>query len=97
MKSTEVIFRPVKGYYDHGLHTFGPECILEGVRGNGFELEYVKYSNMSGVPLKDPGDDEDVLIWLVARKVQELGSFVVPMQGRWGGHYSWLESKKSWK
>jgi hypothetical protein len=82
-----MLHTPCKGYFNHGLHTFSPECILESLKVNGFELRYVKYSTQTGVELATPEDAADVLIWVVAKKVQEVSSFVIPMQGRWETYY----------
>lgn len=78
---------PCKGYYNHGLHTFSPECIVQTLVGNGFEVVYLKFSSTRGALLRNPGDAADVLIWVVARKTATLGAFVVPQQGRWRTFY----------
>jgi hypothetical protein len=88
-----LLHTPCKGCFDHGLHTFSPECILASLKFNGFEIRYVAYSTESGLPLAAPGNGRDVIIWVVARKVGEMKVFVVPQQGRWQEKYAWQKSE----
>jgi len=71
------------GYFNHGLHTFSPECLLQAFELNGFELRWVTYTTPLGLELDSPQYFKDVLIWIVARKKKESGAFVCPQQGRW--------------
>jgi hypothetical protein len=66
---------PVKGYFEHGFHTFHPDLITEAFTINRFEIEYLKYSSGWGAPLEHPGDADDALIWIVGRKTAPLGDF----------------------
>jgi hypothetical protein len=82
-----VLHTPVKGYYSHGLHTFNPDALLQALTLNGFELVYQRYSTDGGVPLDDPAKGENVLIWLVGRKVADVSVFRYPLQGGWDELY----------
>ena len=44
---------PVRGYYGHGFHTFNPELIVSAFRLNGFDIEYLRYSTDSGMPIDE--------------------------------------------
>lgn len=77
----------VKGYHLHGLHTFNPEGFLLALTENGFELRYHAYCTVDGKPIDNPSDGEDVLIWLVGRKIADVGVWVSPQQGKWHGAY----------
>lgn len=83
-----MLHTPCKGYFDHGLHTFSPECILECLRLNGFDIKYTRYSSDTGVPLDRPHGADNVVLWVVARKVNSVAAFVVPQQGRWETQYT---------
>lgn len=76
-----LLHTPCKGYYDHGFHTFSPECVLMGLADNGFTLRHVSLTTPTGTPLSDPADADDVLLWVVGRKDRDL-PFVVPQQKR---------------
>jgi hypothetical protein len=79
---------PVKGYYLHGLHTFNPEALLQALTLNGFELVYHRYSTDGGAPLDDPAKGENVLIWLVGRKIADVSVFRYPQQRGWKELYA---------
>lgn len=79
---------PVKGYYLHGLHTFNPEALLQALALNGFELVYHRYSTDGGAPLDDPAEGENVLIWLVGRKIADGSLFMYPQQRGWKELYA---------
>lgn len=78
----------VKGYFRHGLHVFNPEGLIDVLRLNNFEILYLKYSTSEGVPIEDPTDDENVLIWMVAKKIKEIDNFKIPQQKVWEGIYN---------
>jgi SAM-dependent methyltransferase len=78
-----LIHTACRGYFDHGLHTFSPECIVGALLDNGFELRYLKYSSTDGYLLQAPVLDDDVLLWAVGRKVKNVSPFVPPQQSRW--------------
>lgn len=82
-----LIHTPCNGYFDHGLHTFSPECLIQTIQMNGFETRYLKFSTPDGIELEDPNSVCDALIWIVARKVENLEHFHIPQQGRWQKHY----------
>lgn len=71
------------GYFNHGFHVFSPECLLQALELNGFEVRWVTNTTPGGLELDSPQHYRDVLIWIVARKTRELGAFVCPQQGRW--------------
>lgn len=82
------IVSPVKGYCLHGLHTFHPAVLTDGLTLNGFELRSCVYSTAGGERLADPRDGDDVLLWVVGRKVRQVAPFVVPQQGHWEAVYA---------
>ena len=78
---------PVNGHFDHGLHTFSPEALLQALTLNGFELVHTAYSTQSGKRLLRPEMGRDVVIWLLGRKLRSMGDFQMPQQGRWRNVY----------
>lgn len=62
------LLTPVRGYFDHGLHTFSPEYILGTLELNGFDVESIWWCSERGEVLAGPGDSQDVLISVLARK-----------------------------
>lgn len=76
------------GYFNHGFHAFSPECLLSAFEINGFEIRWVTYSTPDGLELDSPQHFRSVLIWFVAQKKRELGTFKCPQQGRWKIIYS---------
>jgi hypothetical protein len=78
---------PCNGYFGHGLHTFSPECLIQAVEINGFEVKYLKYSTPDGYELEHPGIVSNAIIWLAAEKKEEKESFVIPQQGYWRDIY----------
>ena len=71
---------PVNGYMYHGLHVFNPMLITEAFRLNGFDILYLRYSSKNGIPLNDPAEAPDSLIWLVGRKTMPIDTFKIPQQ-----------------
>lgn len=82
-----MLHAPCNGHFDHGFHTFSPECLLQALDLNGFEIRYLKYSTSGGVELTDPGAAFNAVIWIVARKLVHRDHFVIPQQGRWTRAY----------
>ena len=82
-----ILHTPCNGYFDHGFHTFSPECLLQTLDLNGFEIKYLKYTSPDGLELGNPDSVCDTLIWIVAKKVQETECFKIPQQGRWKEKY----------
>jgi len=82
-----LLHTPVNGYYGHGFHVFNPECLLNGMQLNGFEVVYLKYSRVDGTVIADPESSPNTLIWAVGRKEREMGKFVSPQQGKWLTRY----------
>jgi hypothetical protein len=79
---------PCNGCFNHGLHTFSPECILQAVVLNGFRLRYLRYSTPEdGLELERPDISSNAYLWVVAKKEKEMVHFVNPQQGRWSGVY----------
>jgi hypothetical protein len=77
----------VRGYFEHGFHTFNPDALVKAVTQNGFEVIYHRYSDAAGHELARPIEADDVLIWLVARKLATLDEFVCPQQAGWQQMY----------
>lgn len=82
-----VIHTPCAGYYNHGLHTFSPECLLQAFEINGFTIRWVSYCTPTGLELDSPKWFRDVLIWFVAEKTASCEPFQSPQQGRWAIKY----------
>jgi SAM-dependent methyltransferase len=79
---------PCKGHFNHGLHTFSPECILQAIVLNGFKIRYLRYSTTEdGLELERPDISPNALLWVVAKKEKEMLHFVNPQQGRWSSIY----------
>ena len=78
---------PCNGYFDHGFHTLSPECLIQAVELNGFEIKYLKYSTPDGYELEHPGIVSNAIIWLAAEKKEDKESFVIPQQGCWRDIY----------
>lgn len=77
----------VNGHFKHGLHVFNPDLFFNVLRDNGFEILFSKYSTMKGDIIADPSIREDVLIWLVAKKLKETGDFISSQQAYWTTTY----------
>ena len=82
------IHTPVRGYFDHGLHTFAPEAILGALTENGFRLELVRFTTAAGRTVDSPNAGGDVALWAVARKEREMDTFRPPQQGVWADAYT---------
>jgi SAM-dependent methyltransferase len=82
-----LLHTPCSGYFNHGLHTFSPECILQAFERNGFEIVYLAYSTPTGVKLQRPTRACEAILWVVGRKVRAFGEFECPQQGRWEARY----------
>jgi hypothetical protein len=84
-----MLHAPCNGYFDHGFFTFSPECILESLRLNGFEIKYLSYSlEPEGLKLDQPLVWGDALLWCVAKKVKHIDGFVIPQQKACKAMYS---------
>ncbi len=86
-KGVYKLLTPVNGFFGHGLHVFNPEALTKALTLNGFEILLHRYSTQNGVPLENPSQAPDTLVWLVARKREPLEKFVVPQQGTWETMY----------
>lgn len=87
------IHTPVKGFCNHGLHTFSPEFLPETLKANGCEIVYEKYSSDGSEEVQiAKGDNgewmprpfigrEHVLQWLVVRKFKRMVDYVTIQQG----------------
>jgi hypothetical protein len=82
-----LIHTPCKGYFNHGFHTFSPECLLQALELNGFSIKYLKFSTPDGIEIENPGYAVDALIWIVAERLTTHKEFIVPQQGRWKTYY----------
>lgn len=76
-----MLHTPCCGFLDHGFFTFSPECIIESLRVNGFDIEFLTFSlEPECFEIEKPIPGQDVLMWCVARKVKEEEKFVIPQQ-----------------
>jgi hypothetical protein len=82
---------PVKGYFQHGFHVFDPRALIQALGLNGFEIVHRRFSARSGQPLDQAWHDENVLIWLVGRKLAPIEEFRFPMERRWTNAYATTE------
>lgn len=72
---------PCNGCFDHGFYTFSPETIIESLRLNGFEIEFLAYSlEPEGIELQKPVMWSDCILWCTARKIVHKDQFVIPQQ-----------------
>jgi len=78
-----LIHTPCNGYFDHGFHTFSPECLTQAIELNGFKIEYLKFATPCGIELRNPDSVCDALILIVAKKLKHIKHFNIPQQGRW--------------
>lgn len=88
-----MLHTPCRGFFDHGLHTLSPECILQALEINGCEIRWLRFSTAAGVPLNSPREAADVILWVIARRNQALSPFIIPQQGRWQPVY---EGRSPW-
>jgi hypothetical protein len=82
-----VLHTCVKGYFRHGLHTFHPGILLDALKSNGFEILWCRYTSWDGALCLDLRQEEDVLLWVVARKGSVQERFVSPQQVAWAEEY----------
>lgn len=80
MSGFYLLHTPVNGYFRHGLHVFNPEGLHDALEANGFEIVYERFSTRHGGPVSDPERERDVILWIVGRKLREVGDFVSPQQ-----------------
>jgi hypothetical protein len=78
-----LVHTPVNGYYAHGFHVFNPGALVGALEMNGFRILYQKYSREDGVPVQDPAEGGDILMWLVGVKESEVADFKCPQQDGW--------------
>lgn len=78
---------PVKGYWNHGFHTFSVEFIEKMISMNGLIIRWRRFTSIEGKALQQiSSDTADVLLTVIAVKVKETGTPVkFPQQGRWCG------------
>jgi SAM-dependent methyltransferase len=78
------LLTPIRGYFDHGFHTFSEEFIEGILAVNGFEIIEKKYVDEQGPQISSPCDAENTLIVLSAKKrIDCHGRFTLPIQSRW--------------
>jgi len=82
-----LLHTPCNGYFNHGFHTFSPECVIHAVKMNGFEVKYLKYSTPDGFELERPDIVSNAILWIAAEKKEGKESFVIPQQGCWRDIY----------
>jgi hypothetical protein len=74
------ITTPVKGYFEHGLHTFAPEAIIRALQMNDFEIVFEQFTSRRGERIKHAAEAADSLVWVVGRKRTSMGEFRIPQQ-----------------
>ena len=75
---------PVKGYYSHGIHTFtDPKALVHAFVHNKFEIVEVAYSTRARAPISDPREADEVMLWLMTRKIGNFRKFRNPQQVYW--------------
>lgn len=87
-----------KGYYNHGLHLFSPECLLQALELNGLSIRdhFYRTAALNCRRLSTPDSILDATIWIIARKDKIVERFKVPQQGRWKSIYSSEEQTWQW-
>jgi len=78
---------PCNGYCNHGFHTFSPDCITGALESNGCVIRYMKFTSRDGFELKHPAVAAHSLLWVVAQKMEEKHTFVIPQQQGWKDLY----------
>lgn len=82
-----LLHTPVNGYFQHGLHVFNPQGLVDCFTANGLTLVYLKYSTSGGKPIVDPGRSANSIIWMVGRKDSHVRAFTCPQQRVWNTFY----------
>ncbi len=78
------IHTPVRNFAGHGIYTFSPELFPRIMEANGFEVIYFKMTNSSGVEFSvDDHVNEDLIGWIVGKKLKSLDKFVTVEQERY--------------
>ena len=85
---------PINGYFKHGLYTFNPDMLIGALKQNGFKIIYKKYSTVKGTTIKDPLLGKNVILWLVAKKINNIDKFVIPQEEQYYSDEYW---KADWK
>ena len=79
------------GAYLHGFYAISPEVIKLALSINGFEILYFKICDAQGKEVKLPETSDPVqpslVMWVIAKKVKDIGTFVNPQQGQWKDLY----------
>lgn len=75
-----VLVTAVNGYFDHGLHVLNPIAIKGTLELNNFQIIYLKFSTPYGNIIKDPSRGENIIIWIVAKKLKSIDKFAIPQQ-----------------
>ena len=76
-----LLHTPCSGYFNHGFHTYSPECVIEALRMNGCDIEYIAYTlEPEGIKIDKPLAGSDVILWCVARKTRCEKEFQIPQQ-----------------
>lgn len=57
-----MLLTPIKGYYDHGFHTFSHEYIASTMAANRMPVEHVWYLDKRGPVISSPDEADDVCI-----------------------------------
>jgi len=78
---------PVKGYCDHGLHTFSTEAILSVLEANHFRILWKQFADHDGHACT-VGKGDNVNIFVLARKMHQTVNFIPPHQSRWRSAYT---------
>lgn len=74
---------PVAGYEEHGIHITNPDAILRFFEINGFKILKSWYTEQNGIlcckPFRHCG--KNVILWLIAEKIENVQHIHSPMQG----------------
>ena len=87
----------VNGYYNHGLHVFNPNTLIDAFSLNGYEIVYKKYSTSFGDAVIDPSLGGDILIWIVAKKTKHIDKFAIPQQKFYDTYYEGISKGEEHK
>lgn len=85
---------PIKGYFGHGLHVFNPKGLIDILTNNNFKILYLKFSSSSGEIVRDFNDRDDILIWVIGKKIEKTGRLNIPQQRMWENEYKMIKETK---
>ena len=71
---------PINGFFGHGLHMTNPECLVDTLVLNNFDVHNAFYTDVVGKPINHPLDAPHAILWLLAQKRQQMQQFKIPQQ-----------------